>query len=76
MNNSLKTVMLILTGTMMLLSIIVMMRFRSLRLKAIESSEEKAALRKQMIFLIIMMSLVMIMMLTMSRFILIRYFNG
>ncbi len=68
--------MLILTGTMMLLSIIVMMRFRSLRLKAIESSEEKAALRKQMIFLIIMMSLVMIMMLTMSRFILIRYFNG
>ncbi len=76
MNNSLKTVMLILTGTMMLLSIIVMMRFRSLRLKAIESSEEEAALRKQMIFLIIMMSLVMIMMLAMSRFILIRYFNG
>lgn len=76
MNNSLKTMMLILTGTMMFLSIIVMMRFRSLRLKAIDSPEEEAALRKQMIFLIIMMSLVMIMMLAMSRFILIRYFNG
>ena len=76
MNNSLKTMMLIMTGVMLLLSIIVMTRFRTLRLKVIESPQEEAALRKQMRFLIILMSLVMIMMLTMSRFILIRYFGG
>lgn len=76
MNNSLKTMMLIMTGVLLLLSIIVMTRFRTIRMTVIESPQEEAVLRKQMRFLIILMSLVMIMMLTMSRFILIRYFGG
>ena len=76
MNNSLKTMMLIMTGVLLLLSIIVMTRFRTIRMTVIESPQEEAALRKQMRFLIILMSLVMIMMLTMSRYILIRYFGG
>ena len=75
MNNSLKTIMLIMTGVLLLLSVIVMTRFRSLRLKAIESSRQEASLRKQMRFLIILMTLVMIMLLVMSRFILMRYFQ-
>lgn len=68
--------MLIMTGVLLLLSIIVMTRFRTIRMTVIESPQEEAVLRKQMRFLIILMSLVMIMMLTMSRFILIRYFGG
>ncbi len=75
MNNSLKTIMLIMTGVLLLLSVIVMTRFRSLRLKAIESPRQEASLRKQMRFLIILMTLVMIMLLVMSRFILMRYFQ-
>ena len=75
MNNSLKTIMLIMTGVLLMLSVIVMTRFRSLRLKAIESPRQEASLRKQMRFLIILMTLVMIMLLVMSRFILMRYFQ-
>ena len=75
MNNSLKTIMLIMTGVLLMLSVIVMTRFRSLRLKAIESPRQEASLRKQMRFLIILMTLVMIMLLVMSRFNLMRYFQ-
>ena len=74
MDKSLKTMLLILTGCMMLLSIIATTKFRALRLQAIESPEEEARLRRSMRFLIILMTMVMMCLVIISRYGLIRYF--
>jgi nitrogen fixation-related uncharacterized protein len=76
MNYQTKTMMLILTGALMLVSIIMMAIFHSLRNRVFEDDRDRIKLRNRMRFCIIIMTLVLMCLMIMSRYILIRYFMG
>ena len=76
MNYQTKTMMLILTGALLLVSVVMTAIFHSLRNKVFDDDRDRIALKNRMRFCIIIMTLIMMSLMIMSRYILIRYFMG
>ena len=76
MNSSLKTVLLILVGILLLVSAIMTAVFHSLRTKAFDNDRDRDRLKSQMRFCMIIMVIVFLSLTVMARYILMRYFLG
>ena len=76
MNNQTKTMMLILTAILLLVSVVMTTIFHNLRTRIFDVDRDRIKLRNRMRFCIIIMTMVLMSLVIMSRYILIRYYMG
>ncbi|MBQ3376376.1 MAG: hypothetical protein IJG49_08190 [Erysipelotrichaceae bacterium] len=76
MNNQTKTMMLILTAILLLVSVVMTTIFHNLRTRIFDDDRDRIKLRNRMRFCIIIMTMVLMSLVIMSRYILIRYYMG